>query len=142
MLSHDVINPVSRIERDQFTGSKQLEFRWRSDSSRFWSPRDSKLKVTYDIAYAKADGAFAPKNSLNAVRMSAIPNTVIFGGGMRYMKNSVLIENQTDPVTCGMANLLMKTDYAGSDTSGSNALLFLKQAIVYVQFHIAGCQFF
>ena len=128
-FTHDVVNPVSRIERDQFTGSKQLEFRWRSDSSRFWSPRDSKLKVTYDIAFASTAGSFDKPNvtAHNSVRMSAIPNTVIFGGGMRYMQNSVLIENNTDPVTCGMANLLMKTDYAGSDTSGSNALLSLRK---------------
>jgi len=128
-FTHDVINPVSRIERDQFTGSKQLEFRWRSDSSRFWSPRDSKLKVTYDVAFASTAGSFDKPNvsAHNSVRMSAIPNTVIFGGGQRYMQNSVLIENQTDPVTVGMANLLMKTDYAGSDTSGSNALLSLRK---------------
>lgn len=128
-FTHDVINPVSRIERDQFTGSKQLEFRWRSDSSRFWSPRDSKLKVTYDVAFASEAAKFDKPNvsQHNSVRLSAIPNTVIFGGGMKYMQNSVLVENQTDPVTVGMTSLLMKTDYAGSDTSGSNALLTLRK---------------
>jgi hypothetical protein len=39
----DVIRPVSNLIRDEFSGSKQLEFRWRSDSSRFFSPKDTKL---------------------------------------------------------------------------------------------------
>ena len=37
-FTSDIIYPVSRITDKDFTVSKQLEFRWRSDSSRFWSP--------------------------------------------------------------------------------------------------------
>jgi hypothetical protein len=51
----DVIRPVSNLIRDEFSGSKQLEFRWRSDSSRFFSPKDTKLKVEYEIVGANQD---------------------------------------------------------------------------------------
>jgi hypothetical protein len=37
----DIVYPVSRLTTPDGTwsGGKQLEFRWRSDSSRFWSQR-------------------------------------------------------------------------------------------------------
>eukprot|EP01046_Picozoa_sp_COSAG06_P114379 COSAG06_NODE_61185_length_268_cov_0.917160_1_plen_76_part_01 len=47
----DIVYHVSRLTTPDGTwsGSKQLEFRWRSDSSRFWSPRDTKLYVKYKV---------------------------------------------------------------------------------------------
>ena len=47
----DIVYPVSRLTTPDGTwsGGKQLEFRWRSDSSRFWSPRDTKLYVKYKV---------------------------------------------------------------------------------------------
>lgn len=50
-FTSNIIYPVSRIVKGEFTESKQLEFRWGSDSSRFWSPRDTKLMVKYEIAF-------------------------------------------------------------------------------------------
>jgi hypothetical protein len=41
----DIVYPVSRLVGPQFKAGKQMEFRWRSDSNRFWSPRDTKLYV-------------------------------------------------------------------------------------------------
>jgi hypothetical protein len=47
------VYPVSRLTTPDGTwsGGKQLEFRWRSDSSRFWSPRDTKLYVKYKVGF-------------------------------------------------------------------------------------------
>ena len=49
----DIVYPVSRLTTPDGTwsGGKQLEFRWRSDSSRFWSPRDTKLYVKYKVGF-------------------------------------------------------------------------------------------
>jgi hypothetical protein len=58
-FDQDTIRPVSNLIRDEFSGSKQLEFRFRSDSSRFFSPKDTKLKVEYELAFCKTAGSFA-----------------------------------------------------------------------------------
>jgi hypothetical protein len=57
------------------------------------------------------------------VRMTAAPNTCLFDGGMRYLQNSVVVENQTEPYTAAMAQLVTKTDIAGTDTSGGSLSL-------------------
>jgi len=41
--------------------------------------------------------------------------------------NSVTVENQTEPYTAAMAQLLTKTDINGTDSSGSNSLLSLRK---------------
>lgn len=48
---------------------------------------------------------------------------------MRYLCNSVTVENQTEPYTAAMAQLLTKTDINGTDTSGSNSLLSLRKDV-------------
>jgi hypothetical protein len=58
-FDQDTIRPVSNLIRDEFSGSKQLAFRWRSDSSRFFPPKDTKLKVEYELAFCKTVGTFA-----------------------------------------------------------------------------------
>jgi hypothetical protein len=48
----DIVRPMSRLSTDDDTwqAGKQMEFRWRSDSSRYWSPRDTRLYVKYMVA--------------------------------------------------------------------------------------------
>jgi hypothetical protein len=57
--------------RDEFSGSKQLEFRFRSDSSRFFSPKDTKLKVEYELAFCKTAGTFADNTEHDMGRLAA-----------------------------------------------------------------------
>jgi hypothetical protein len=134
-----IVYPVSRLTTPDGTwsGGKQLEFRWRSDSSRFWSPRDTKLYVKYRVGFgpkasAATDGA--PQNLATAagvdvvknVRITAAPNTSLFDGGVRYLQNSVVVENQTQPYSAGVAQLLTKTDVAGTDTGVAGMLSLRK----------------
>ena len=63
------------------------------------------------------DGATLPVSKarlarIKNVRMTAAPNTCLFDGGMRYLQNSVVVENQTEPYTACMAQLVTKTDLA------------------------------
>ena len=128
--THDIIYPVSDIRRAQFTANKQLEFRWRSDSSRYFLPSQSKMVVSYEVAFADPAGSrFLTDTLHDDVRITAAPNTCIFDGGMRYSQNSVTVENQTQPYTAAMTSLLMKSDLAGTDTSGSNSLLTLRKDV-------------
>jgi hypothetical protein len=128
--THDIIYPVSDIRRAQFTANKQLEFRWRSDSSRYFLPSQSKMVVSYEVAFGDPAGSrFLTDTLHDDVRITAAPNTCIFDGGMRYSQNSVTVENQTQPYTAAMTSLLMKSDLAGTDTSGSNSLLTLRKDV-------------
>eukprot|EP01047_Picozoa_sp_COSAG01_P051827 COSAG01_NODE_5385_length_4293_cov_19.521221_7_plen_321_part_00 len=152
----DIVYPVSRLVNDQFKAGRQLEFRWRSDSNRFWSPRDTKMYVKYAVQFGEARGApnvdtartmdmssggpsvatptaaqiAANKRSImevtSRVRITAAPNTCLFDGGMRYLQNSVVVENQTEPYTAAMAQLVTKTDLAGTDTSAAGILSLRK----------------
>jgi len=111
-FDQDVVYSVSRLVRDEAQGSKQLEFRWRSDSSRFFSPKDTKLLVEYEMAFCKTAGTFEDPAGYTGCRFTAAPNTALFDGGAKYMQNSTLIENSTEPYTQAMCSLLMKTDIA------------------------------
>jgi hypothetical protein len=42
---------------------------------------------------------------------------------LRYLQNSVVVENQTQPYTAAMAQLVTKTDLAGTDTAGGTLSL-------------------
>ena len=109
----DIVYPTSRLTTPDGTwsGGKQLEFRWRSDSSRFWSPRDTKLYVKYKVGFGpkagETDGAAqnlataAGVDAVKNVRITAAPNTSLFDGGVRYLQNSVVVENQTEPLLGG-----------------------------------------
>jgi hypothetical protein len=70
--------------RDEFSGSKQHEFRWRSDSSRFFSPKDTKLKVEYELAFCKTTGAFADDTEHDMCCFTACPAMAMFDRGLKY----------------------------------------------------------
>jgi hypothetical protein len=128
-FDQDTIRPVSNLIRDEFSGSKQLEFRFRSDSSRFFSPKDTKLKVEYELAFCKTAGSFADNTEHDMCRFTACPGMALFDGGLKYMCNNTLVENQTEPYTASMATLLMKTDVPSSDTSASGSLMTLRKDV-------------
>ena len=60
------------------------------------------------------------------MRITAAPNTSLFDGGVRYLQNSVVVENQTQPYSARMAQLLTKTDVAGTDTGVAGMLSLRK----------------
>ena len=134
----DIVYPVSRLTTpdNTWSGGKQLEFRWRSDSSRFWSPRDTRLYVKYKVGFGPKAGQAngAPQDlttsggidAVRNVRLTAAPNTALFDGGVRYLQNSVVVENQTQPYSAAMAQLLMKTDVPGTDTGCAGVLSLRK----------------
>ena len=51
------------------------------------------VEPTAKVDLATPEGADAVKN----VRITAAPNTSLFDGGVRYLQNSVVVENQTQP---------------------------------------------
>jgi hypothetical protein len=142
----DIVRPMSRLSTsdDTWQPGKQMEFRWRSDSSRYWSPRDTKLYVKYQLQFGAPNEpssdipAVPPKaapldmsinqDKVRSVRVTAAPNTALFDGGMRYLQNNVTVEHQPHPYTSAMAQLLTKTDIAGTDT-GSAGLLSLRKDV-------------
>ena len=127
-----VIHPVSRIVDDAFTPGKQIEFRWRSDSSNYWNPRETKLAVKFkvmvapvEVASDETEGALAACDRDNLppnLRMTACPVACLFQDGARYEANSTVIENQPSYYDAAMTNLYTKFD-GSSDTSGSCALV-------------------
>eukprot|EP01047_Picozoa_sp_COSAG01_P026669 COSAG01_NODE_1727_length_9370_cov_10.117736_1_plen_91_part_10 len=52
-ITHDIINVVSRAERGAFQSGVQQELRWRSDSSRMWLPRESRLVSTIEFKFGE-----------------------------------------------------------------------------------------
>ena len=128
-----IVKPVSRIVGDSVTPGTQVEFRWRSSSSAYHNPRETKLAVKYQVmlgpttsdagvtAGATNDavqGKFLPSN----VRFTACPNTCLFGDGAQYQVNSTMIENQPNYYDACKVKMYTKYD-DNADTSGSCGLI-------------------
>jgi hypothetical protein len=128
-----IVKPVSRIVGDAVTPGQQVEFRWRSSSSAYHNPRETKLAVKYQVmlgpttndagvtAGATNDavqGKFLPSN----VRFTACPNTCLFGDGAQYQVNSTMIENQPNYYDACKVKMYTKYD-DNADTSGSCGLI-------------------
>jgi hypothetical protein len=136
----DIVRPMTRLSTDDDTwaAGKQLEFRFRSDSSRFFSPKDSRLYVKYKLEFGQPVGGgttvpldlstAADADKVKSVRVTAAPNTVLFDGGVRYLQNNVMVEHNPHPYTAAMAQLLTKSDIPGTDT-GSAGLLSLRKDV-------------
>jgi hypothetical protein len=133
-----IVKPVSRIVGDSVTPGTQVEFRWRSSSSAYHNPRETKLAVKYQVMFgpqvgvngltqgditagATNDailGAQCPSN----VRFTACPNTCLFGDGAQYLVNSTMVENQVNYYQAAMVKLYTKYD-SNADSSGSCGLI-------------------
>ena len=123
-----IIAPTSRIVGDSVESGKQVQFRWRSSSSAFHNPRETKLAVRYKLKFGPLAGV---GNALNAVtggalpsnvRFQACPNTALFADGCSYQVNSTMIENQPNYYDACKVKLYTKYDDA-ADTSGSCGLI-------------------
>ena len=95
-----IVAPTSRIVGDSVEPGKQVQFRWRSSSSAYHNPRETKLAVRYKLKFGPLTGA---GNALNAVtggnlpsnvRFTTCPNTALFADGCSYQVNSTMVENQ------------------------------------------------
>ena len=121
-----IIHPVTRIVGDAFEAGKQVEFRWRSSSSRYHNPRETKLGVRYRIKFGNrvgdGAGALTGEEVPSNVRFTACPNTCLFSDGAQYQVNSTMIENQPHYYQAAMVQLYTKYD-SNADTSGSCGLI-------------------
>lgn len=128
--SRDIVYPVSQTVGKAFESGRRVEFRFRSDSSRFISFRDTNLVVRLESKFIPAHKTPEFSNDskdLENLRLTAAPCTALFGGGMEYQCNSVVIENQPHPYEAAMLNLLTKGDSSASRVTGSNSLLDLSK---------------
>ena len=123
-----IIAPTSRIVGDAVESGKQISFRWRSSSSAFHNPRETKLAVRYKLKFGPLTGAgnaltaVAGGNLSSNVRFTACPNTALFADGCQYQVNSTMVENQPNYYDAAKVKLYTKYDHA-ADTSGSCGLL-------------------
>jgi hypothetical protein len=144
-ITTDIIYPVSRAEKGSFQSGVQQEFRWRSDSSRYWLPRESRLFAEIKFKFGETAltgtgtdynryvgvGHSAPREikSVNGVApvgappnanvaLTAAPLHALFDQS-RFVMNGVTVENQPNLYDTACAQLLTKVDIAGPDTSGS-----------------------
>eukprot|EP01046_Picozoa_sp_COSAG06_P024889 COSAG06_NODE_2057_length_7713_cov_16.657998_6_plen_544_part_00 len=123
-----IIAPTSRIVGDAVESGKQVQFRWRSSSSAFHNPRETKLAVRYKLKFGPLTGAgnalaaVAGGNLPSNVRFTACPNTALFADGCQYQVNSTMVENQPNYYDAAKVKLYTKYDHA-ADTSGSCGLL-------------------
>ena len=126
------IAPVTRVVGDAFIPGQQLEWRWRSSSSEYFNPRETKLSVRYKLRFGpEGVGSDETDGQLNAVdgndlpqnvRFTACPNTCLFADGATYTVNSTVVEAQPNYYDAAMIQLYSKYDDA-ADTSGSNGLV-------------------
>ena len=133
-----IVKPVSRIVGDSVTPGTQVEFRWRSSSSAYHNPRETKLAIKYqvmfgpqvgvdgklqsDISAGATNAAVAGAQCPSNVRFTACPNTCLFGDGAQYQVNSTMVENQVNYYQAAMVKLYTKYD-SNADSSGSCGLI-------------------
>lgn len=134
--TRDIVYPVMKTDGASFKKGKRVEFRFRSDSSRFVSFRDTNVVVRLETKFIPANQSAddsskrvytGNKETLRNLRFTAAPCTSLFSGGYDYQCNSVTIENQPHPYEAAMLNLITKGDSAASVTSASNSLLDLSK---------------
>eukprot|EP01046_Picozoa_sp_COSAG06_P021783 COSAG06_NODE_1652_length_8798_cov_6.868835_5_plen_179_part_00 len=57
--STDIIFPVSKQIDEAFQPGRTLELAWKSDQHRFWSPKNTRLFVEYELMYGEVDDTCA-----------------------------------------------------------------------------------
>ena len=128
-----IVQPVSQPGgANALVSGTAVNFRFRSDSSKYINYRESRLYCRWSVAIgppqnAAGDAAAGAARSRSTLppnlRMAACPNSACFGGGAKYTLNGTVVENMPDryyEVAC--ANLWAKQDGSG-ETAGSNGLL-------------------
>ena len=102
-ITTDIIYPVSRAEKGSFQSGVQQEFRWRSDSSRHWLPRESRLLCEIEFAFGEtaltgtgngdnefmAMGKAAPKNRTDGTGVKPNANVALTAAPLHSLFDSI-----------------------------------------------------
>ena len=135
--SQDVIYPVSRLVDEAAQEGRTVEFNWKSDSHRFWTPRNTRLYTEWEVMYGEVqetcsdveegpqDNKLAPPS--RNLRMTAMPGAALFDGQARFVHNNVTVETTNNLYDQSMATLLTTSNIEGTNTSGSNMLTSLRK---------------
>ena len=109
-ITSDILYPASRLQDGDFQSGRTLEWRWRSDSSRHFLPRESRMFIEYEFAFGETGltgsgtahnkyinlGRKAPQSVTKGARpnaniaMSAAPNAALFDNA-RFVKARILL---------------------------------------------------
>ena len=142
-FSFDRVFPVNRLNSQDgsLVGGKVLEFRIRSDSSRWINWRETKIQATFEAKVLTAgvqdpQGAWTTEPDYLSqmsmdTRVVACPLHATFDGGMSYTLNSQLVENNTHPHQSAMIALHTRTDAFDVQTTGSGSLMSLEKMTNY-----------
>ena len=135
--SQDVIYPVSRLVDEAAQEGRTIEFNWKSDSHRFWTPRNTRLYTEWEVMYGEvaetsSDVEKGPQNDKLAapsrcLRMTAMPGAALFDGQARFVHNNVTVETTNNLYDQSMATLLTTSNIEGTNTSASNMLTSLRK---------------
>ena len=79
--STDIIYPVSKQVDDAFQPGRTLELAWKSDQHRFFSPKNTRLMVEYEMMFGEVDTTCAdivkgPEDSTGAPPSSATSSRI------------------------------------------------------------------
>ena len=135
--STDIIYPVSKQIDDAFLPGRTLEFAWKSDQHRMYSPKNTRLYVEYEFMFGEVDETCSsipegPKDSSGAppsksLRMTAAPNSTLFDSQVRYVANNTVVEQTNFYSDVCQAQLLTTSNIEGTNTSASNMLTSLRK---------------
>lgn len=135
--STDIIYPTAKLVDDAFQPGRVLNFEWKADQHRFWSPKNTRLFMELELAYGEVDATCSdavtgPEDGKEAppsrsLRMSALPAAQVFDSQMRFSANNTVVEQTNFYADMAQAQVLTTTNIEGSDTSGSNMLLSLRK---------------
>jgi hypothetical protein len=135
--STDIIYPVSKQIDEAFQPGRTLELAWKSDQHRFWSPKNTRLFVEYEMMFGEVDETCAsiesgPVNSTGAppsrsLRMTSMPNSTLFDSQVRYVCNNTVVEQSNYYSDLCQAQLLTTSNIEGTNTSASGMLTSLRK---------------
>jgi hypothetical protein len=114
-----------------------VELAWKSDQHRFWSPKNTRLFVEYEMMFGEVDETCAsiesgPVNSTGAppsrsLRMTSMPNSTLFDSQVRYVCNNTVVEQSNYYSDLCQAQLLTTSNIEGTNTSASGMLTSLRK---------------
>lgn len=134
--STDILYPQSKQVDSAFQAGRTLEFSFKSDQHRFWSPKNTRLMVEYEMMFGETeetcadievgpqDQAAPPSRSL---RMTAMPNSTLFDSQVRFVANNTVIEQSNFYSDLCQAQLLTTSNIEGTNTSASGMLTSLRK---------------
>ena len=132
--STDIIYPVSKQIDDAFLPGRTLELAWSSDQHRFFSPKNTRLYVEYELMYGEVEetcanvetgpadmtGASAGAPPSKSLRMTAMPNSTLFDSQVRFVANNTVVEQTNYYSDMCQAQLLTTSNIESSTRAGNS----------------------